>query len=202
NVRGNSSQSRVLSLIGGSGNGKSSLIARLSSRFKNQKWKNKFFLTPVDVRSARGGRFVAEAVVKAFSSAIKEGFIEYEKPFLIESVTDIIGSESVQECLKYLSEHDKVLTIFFDQFEEVFMKEELFGLFKEFERFALDVSALQSNLVVGFSWRTGITLGDENPAYSMWNRLKDYRVEKKLEPFDLKDSSKLINSFELNTGFK
>ena len=36
----------------------------------------------------------------------------------------------------------------------------------------------------------------------MWNRLKDYRVEKKLEPFDLKDSSKLINSFELNTGFK
>ncbi|MGL4087355.1 ATP-binding protein, partial [Escherichia coli] len=57
-------------------------------------------------------------------------------------------------------------------------------------------------LVVVFSWRTGITLGDENPEYSMLNLLKDYRVEKKLEPFDLKDSSKLINSFELNTGFK
>ncbi|HGM6995352.1 restriction endonuclease [Serratia ureilytica] len=201
-VRTDRSQSSILSLVGGSGNGKSSLIARLSSRFKNQKWKNKFFLTPVDVRSARGGRFVAEAVVKAFKSAIKEGFIEYEKPFVIENIADIIGSESVQDCLSYLSRNSKVMTIFFDQFEEVFMKEELFGLFKEFERFALDVSALHGNLVVGFSWRTGITLGDENPAYSMWNRLKDHRIEKKLEPFELKDSSKLINTFEMITGFK
>ncbi|MGG6196214.1 restriction endonuclease [Pantoea allii] len=201
-VRNDNSQSRILSLIGSSGNGKSSLIARLSSRFKNQKWKNKFFLFPVDVRSARGGRFVAEAVAKAFKTAIKEGFIDYDKTFLIESVTDIVSSESVQECLAYLSKQGKVMTIFFDQFEEVFMKEELFGLFKEFERFALDVSSLKDNLVVGFSWRTGITLGDENPAYSMWNKLKDYRIEKKLEPFNLKDSSKLINSFESNTNLK
>ncbi|RJL52380.1 nSTAND1 domain-containing NTPase [Pectobacterium carotovorum] len=201
-VRGLNSQSRVISLIGGSGNGKSSLIARLSSRFKNQKWKNKFFLSSVDVRSARGGRFVSEAVVKAFTTAINDKFIDYKDPFIIENISDITSSTSFKECLDYLVNNEKVLTIFFDQFEEVFMKEELFGLFKAFERFALDVSALKSNVVVGFSWRTGITLGDENPAYSMWNKLKDYRVEKKLEPFDHKDSSKLISSFELNSSSK
>ncbi|SFK02362.1 Restriction endonuclease [Candidatus Pantoea symbiotica] len=195
-------KSRVLSLVGRSGNGKSSLIAMLSSRFKNIKWRNKFFLASVDVRSARGGRFVAEAVVKAFNMAINEGFIKYNKEFIIENIADITSSESFKECMRYLEDNEKVLTIFFDQFEEVFMKEELFGLFKAFERFGLDVSALQSNIVVGFSWRTGITLGDENPAYSMWNNLKDYRVEKRLEQFELKDSSKLISGFELTTGFK
>lgn len=201
-VREHKTSTRLLSVTGSSGNGKSSLVAFLAERFKNVKWKNKFYLYPVDVRSSRGAKFVSEAVVKAFNSALRDGFISIDGDFSIENVNDITSGASFKRCSDFLHENDKVIIIFFDQFEEVFMKEELFSLFRAFERFALDVSSDKSNLVVGFSWRSGITLGDENPAYSMWNRLRDFRIDKKLTQFDVKDSSGLISTFEKNLGFK
>jgi len=201
-VREKKTDTRILSLTGSSGNGKSSLVAFLSERFRNVKWKNKFYLFPVDVRSARGARFVSEAVVKAFKSAIKDSFIVTDGDFTIENVSDITSGANFKQCSKFLETNNKVIVIFFDQFEEVFMKEELFSLFRAFERFAIDVSSENTNLVVGFSWRSGITLGDENPAYSMWNRLRDFRIDKKLTQFDIKDSSKLISTFEKDAGIK
>lgn len=201
-VRDHKTGTRLLSLTGSSGNGKSSLVAFLAERFKNVKWKNKFYLYPVDVRSARGAKFVSEAVVKAYNSALNDEFINIEGRFSIENVNDITSGTSFAACSEYLEKNDKVIIIFFDQFEEVFMKEELFGLFRAFERFALDVASEKTNLVIGFSWRSGITLGDENPAYSMWNRLRDFRADKKLSQFDIKDSSGLISTFEKNLGFK
>ncbi len=80
------------------------------------------------------------------------------------------------------------------------MKEELFSLFRAFRRFALDISAEKTNVVVGFSWRTGIFLGNDNPAYGLWNDLSDHRTERKLKIFDLKDSNKMISSFEVEAG--
>jgi Holliday junction resolvase-like predicted endonuclease/Holliday junction resolvasome RuvABC ATP-dependent DNA helicase subunit len=201
-VRNNDTDTRILSLVGASGHGKSSLVAFLSERFRNIKWKNKFFLYPVDVRSARGARFVAEAIVKGFTKAIDEKFIELGSEFKVDNIEDITSGNSFIECLKYLNENNKVIVFFFDQFEEVFMKEELFGLFRAFERFAKDVSSDNMNLVVGFSWRSGITLGEENPAYSMWSQLKDRRIDKKIEDFDVSDSSKMITTFEKSIGIK
>ena len=201
-VRNKETNTRLLSLIGSSGNGKSSLIAYLTKRFTNVKWKNKFYLYPVDIRSARGARFVSEAVSKAYKSAIKDKFIPFNDDFTIENVDDITSGSSFLECEKLLQKENKVMVIFFDQFEEVFMKEGLFPLFRAFKRFALDVSSEQTNLVVAFSWRSGITLGDENPAYSMWNELRDHRVDKKLTLFDVKDSSKMITTFEKDAAIK
>ncbi|MCU8472683.1 restriction endonuclease [Vibrio vulnificus] len=195
-VRSSDSDCRVLSLTGSSGNGKSSLVANLAERFTNKKWKNKLYLYPIDVRSARGSRFVAEAVCKAFNTAIDDGFIEYEHKFSIENIDEITGGTAFRECAEYLERNNKVMVVFFDQFEEVFMKEELFSLFRSFRRFALDVSAEKTNVVVGFSWRTGIFLGDDNPAYGLWHDLRDHRTEKRLKTFDEKDSRKLISTFE------
>ena len=201
-VRNHKTDSRLLSLIGSSGNGKSSLVAYLSERFRNVKWKNKFYLYPVDVRSARGARFVSEAVVKAFNSAINDDFIKTDNEFVIENSSDITSGKNFKFCTEYLETNEKVIVIFFDQFEEVFMKEELFGLFRAFERFALDAAATKTNFVIGFSWRSGITLGEENPAYDMWNKLKDFRVDKKLVLFDIKDSSQMITTFEKDSVHK
>lgn len=201
-VRTHTTDTRILSLVGASGHGKSSLVAFLSERFRNIKWKNKFFLYPVDVRSARGARFVAEAVVKCFNKAIDDKFINLDYDFKVENIEDITSGNSFRHCLDYLETNNKVIIIFFDQFEEVFMKEELFGLFRAFERFAKDVSSEGKNFVVGFSWRSGITLGDENPAYSMWTRLKDLRIDKKLEDFDVGDSSKMVTTFEKSINIK
>lgn len=201
-VRAHETDTRILSLVGSSGHGKSSLVAFLSERFRNIKWKNKLFLYPVDVRSARGATFVAEAIVKGFNKAIEDGFIAFDSEFKIENIEDITSGSSFRDCLINLEENNKVIVIFFDQFEEVFMKEELFGLFRAFERFAKDVSSEKMNLVVGFSWRSGITLGEENPAYSMWSKLKDFRVDKKLDDFDVGDSSKMISTFERSISIK
>ncbi|MCT9563092.1 restriction endonuclease [Acinetobacter baumannii] len=201
-VREDKTDCRVLSLTGLSGNGKSSLVANLAHRFTNIKWKNKFFLFPVDIRSARGPKFVAEAVTKAFNAAIKENFIELDLDFKVENIDEILSGSDFCKCNEYLNLHNKVLVIFFDQFEEVFMKEDLFGLFRTFKRFGLDVSGARSNLVIGFSWRNGIFLGDDNPAYNLWNELKDHRTEKKLKLFDEKDSSRMIATFEDSFGIK
>jgi len=195
-VRTDETDCRVLSLTGSSGNGKSSLVANLSDRFTNKKWKNKLYLYPIDVRSARGSRFVAEAVCKAFNAAICDGFIESKKKFSVENIDGITGGNIFRECAEYLESSNKVMVVFFDQFEEVFTKEELFSLFRAFKRFALDVSAEKTNVVVGFSWRTGIFLGDDNPAYGLWHDLRDHRTERKLKTFDEKDSKKMISSFE------
>lgn len=75
----------------------------------------KFYLYPVDVRSARGARFVSEAVVRAFGAAIKDKFIEIESEFFVENVSDITSGAKFKECIDYLQKNSKVLVIFFDQ---------------------------------------------------------------------------------------
>lgn len=195
-VRNNESGCRILSLTGSSGNGKSSLVANLAYRFTNRKWKNKFYLYPIDVRSARGSRFVSEAVCKAFNAAIQDRFIDLDLNFTVENIDCIADGNAFRECASYLERNNKVMVIFFDQFEEVFTKEELFSLFRAFKRFSLDISAEKTNVVVGFSWRTGIFLGNDNPAYGLWHDLRDHRTERKLKIFDEKDSRKMISSFE------
>lgn len=201
-VREHRTDCRILSLTGSSGNGKSSLVANLAHRFTNIKWKNKFFLYPVDIRSARGPRFVAEVVTKAFNSALKEKFIDLNLSFKVENINEILNGADFNSCDSYLRDNNKVLIIFFDQFEEVFMKEDLFTLFEAFKRFGLDIAGEKTNLVLGFSWRNGIFLGDDNPAYSLWNELKDHRIEKKLKLFDERDSSQMISTFERSESIK
>lgn len=195
-VRDCKTNTRLLSVIGGSGLGKSSLVAKLSERFKNIKWKNKLYLFPVDVRSARGPMFVAEALLQAIKAAKDDKFIELEEAPVISDANNILASSSIKLVQNYLRENKRVLVLFFDQFEEVFTKDELLPIFRVFKRFALDVNSEKSNLVIGFSWRTGISLSDENPAYQLWHELSDYRLTKVLTAFDNSESSKLISQFE------
>ena len=75
-VRGNQTSTRIICFTGPSGFGKSSVVLKLADRFRNIKWKNKFFLCPVDVRSAKGPLFVMQAVRFAFQRAVDNGFIE------------------------------------------------------------------------------------------------------------------------------
>src|SRR5690606_8697798 len=63
-VRSRATPTRIVAVVGASGYGKSSLVAKLASRFRNKKWRNRYYLYPVDVRSARGPLFVAEALIQ------------------------------------------------------------------------------------------------------------------------------------------
>lgn len=196
------SSTRLIALVGASGFGKSSLVSKLASRFRNKKWKNKFFLFPVDVRSARGPLFVAEAMLQAIKNAADAGFVEIPQDLCVSDVSNILSSDSIAALLDQLRAEGKVLVVFFDQFEEALSKDELLPVFRAFRRFALDVHAKQTNLVIGFSWRTGISFSDENPAYQLWNELRDYRITQTLGEFDAAEASSLICQFEDALGTK
>jgi hypothetical protein len=121
-VRDDTTGTRILALSGPSGYGKSSIVLKLADRFRNQKWATKFFLYPIDVRSAKGPLFVAKAVRTAFQAAFDDSFIQHDFPTSvdIDSAESILQSESIQLALQLLRDSRRVLVIFFDQFEELF----------------------------------------------------------------------------------
>lgn len=195
-VRTENSKTRVIALTGASGFGKSSLVAKLSDRFSNQKWRNRLFLHAVDVRSARGTMFVAEALLQGVNAAQQAGFIDSNIRPEITDADSVLSSIPISSVFADLRKNNRIFILFFDQFEEIFTKDELLPLFRVFKRMVLDLSALQPNLVVGFSWRTGISLSDENPAYQMWHEIADHRLTKMIPPFDSGESSRMISQFE------
>ena len=196
-VREDSTNTRIMALSGPSGFGKSSVILKLADRFRNKKWINKFYLYPIDVRSARGPLFIAKALKTAIEAAINDGFISTgPREVTIESTESFLQSASIQSVLESLKTDKRVLIVFFDQFEELFTKEGLLPTFEAFKRLAFEANSARSNIVVGFSWRTGITFSEENPAYYMWHDLKDQRREILIGEFISNESSQLIGQFE------
>lgn len=196
-IRSARTSTRLLALVGASGFGKSSLVAKIARRLRNKSWRSKYFVFTVDVRSARGSLFVAEALLSSIRAAQASGFISPDTGSVsVDDADNVLAGESVGGVLQMLKAEDKVLMIFFDQFEEALAKDELLPLFRAFRRFALDVHSAKANLVIGFSWRTGISFSDDNPAYQMWNELRDHRLTKILGSFDSGESSKVVSQFE------
>ncbi|MEB6429096.1 hypothetical protein [Citrobacter freundii] len=90
----------------------------------------------------------------------------------------------------------------FDQFEELYSKPELFGIFKAARDLMLDVAGHKGNLVLGFAWKTDSTTQQDHPAYHMWHELADHRREYRLEVFDNGEISKSITKFEKEVNQK
>lgn len=191
-VRENNTKTRIISLVGQSGFGKSSLILNLSHKFRTGRWKKKLYLYHVDARSARTPLFVAEAIRRGFETARNDGFIKIKDTVSIESIDSLLSSNSIRNSLRYLKDNERILIIFFDQFEELLMKTELFHVFENFKKLSFEVDSLQENLVIGCSWRTGISFPEDLPAYHMWHGLKERRKEFRIEGFDSSEISQQL----------
>lgn len=191
-VRSDSTKTRIVSLVGQSGFGKSSLILKLTDRFRNRRWRNQFYLYHVDTRSAVAPTFVAEAIRKGFNQAREDGFIKLDNTVTIDSIDSLLSSDSIKKALKHLKENRKVLIIFFDQFEELFTKEELFHVFENFRKLSFEVDGSRENFVIGCSWRTGISLPEDHPAYHTWHSLRDRRKEFNIDKFDSSEISQQL----------
>ena len=202
-VKEQRSNTRVFAIKGDSGMGKSSLIAKLRYQVRNQRYQRKFFIYAVDVRAATGAGYTLWSVLACLREAAELGFGTGNPDNLrITNSADPLESPSIQEFLTQLEHKGQVICLVFDQFEELYSKPEVFAVFEAAQNLFLSAVAAQSNLVLGFAWKTDSTLQQDHPAYYMWHRLADHRMEVELGQFTSSEASKAISIFQKELGGK
>lgn len=193
-VRTSSIEKRVFYIDGKSGWGKSSLMSDLRERCRNQHYKNKYFSVVIDSRSANSNNFVALAFELLIKKAVKSDFIpEKYLSIKIPSSFDILSYSLTEELSEWLKSNSRVLILVFDQFEDVFRKD---GVFKSFYKFLLDVNNLNSNIALGFSWKSEVNIPIENEAYHLWQQSRDLAFRITLDEFDASESKAIIKQLE------
>ena len=202
-VRKERSNTRVFAIKGDSGMGKSSLIAKLRDRVQNQHYRRKFFIYAVDVRAATGASYTLCSVLACLQRAAESGFgTEDPVDLKITNSANPFESPSVQKFLARLEQRKQVVCLVFDQFEELYSKPEVFGVFEATQNLLLSAVAARSNLALGFAWKTDSTVQQDHPAYYMWHRLADHRMEVELGQFTSSEASNAISIFQKELGEK
>jgi hypothetical protein len=181
--------------------GKSSLIAKLRARSRNQRDRGKYFIYAVDSRAATNATYIAASLIKAFREAASKDFGEVAvNDIEISDHADPLSSASIQAFLESLERKRQIVCLVFDQFEELYSKPDLFPVFEEAQSLFLSAVSAVSSLVLGFAWRTDSTVQQDHPAYYMWHRLRDHRLEVTLGPFPQTESSRAVTLFEKELG--
>ena len=202
-VRTEKSGTRVFAIKGDSGMGKSSLIAKLRDRVHNQRYRSKFFIYAVDVRAATGANYILWSLLACLRKAAESGFgTENPDELKISNSANPFESPSIQKFLTQLEQREQVICLVFDQFEELYSKPEAFAVFEATQSLLLSAIAEQSNLVLGFAWKTDSTVQQDHPAYYMWHRLADHRMEVELRRFTSSEASNAISIFQKELGEK
>ena len=138
-------------------------------------------ITAVDTRSATDLLFVCEAIRTCFEDAKAAGLISQSNPLRLTSQTSPLDSPDIKAALADLADRGSVLVLLFDQFEELFAKEELFETFSLVRRLSFAVDAERSPLILGFAWKTDISLPQQHPAYYLWHQLANRRKPKGID---------------------
>ncbi|MDS10747.1 restriction endonuclease, partial [Salmonella enterica] len=158
--------------------------------------KNKYFVFPVDVRAATGPEYIYSSVLTALKLAQKNGFGDPHINLIVTNVSSPLSSDSIKYYLESLIKKKQIICVIFDQFEELYSKQELYEVFERARELLLNAAALQLNFCLGFAWKTDSTTHSEHPAYFFWHQLSDYRITRKLSPFTDIESGVAISIFE------
>ncbi len=186
---------RVFYIDGKSGWGKSSLLVALRGKYRNKYYKNRYFTYVVDSRSANSQSFISLAFTKMLENASKQNFIPSKlSSVFIPSHIDILGGNGIEELKKYLEENKKILILVFDQFEDIFRKE---SILKSFFKLLTDINQHESNLVLGFSWKSETRISaDEKDILRLLQQSKEHSVSITMSEFQSKESRQLIRQLE------
>ena len=188
---------RLLAIKSPSGWGKSSCVNKLVHKSRNKRNKNKYYIYGVDCRAAISSRFAEMAMVQCLKAAIQDNFIpDLSAEINISSVSQPFSENNIKKIVDYLKHNKKIIVLFFDQFEEIFSKNELANLFQKLNSLCHGVDAVQENFILGFSWKTDGTIPQDHPAYHMWQNMSDRRLEFTLPAFSPKEVSKSLSMFE------
>ena len=202
-VRSGETTTRVFAVTGDSGMGKSSLIAKLRNRARNTRYRNKFYMYAVDVRAATRPSYILGSLLACLRQTTDSGFIEFDATKLeIPDPSEPLSGETVRKVLEIAREQRRVVCLVFDQFEELYSKPEMFPVFEEAKRLFLSAAAAESNLILGFAWRTDSTVQQDHPAYFMWHHLRDHRFEIPIGPFRHSEASNAVAVFQKALGQK
>ena len=187
-------QTRLLAIKAPSGWGKSSFLIKLRSSCASLNRKDRIFLYAVDCRTASSNRYPELALKKCFDEAILEGFIHQPIGGIrVASPGQPFSDPSMGDVLNELREKNKIIVLFFDQFEEITTKQELSDLFVQIKTLCSAVESARENIVLGFSWKTDGSIPTDHPAYHVWHSFSDRRKEFELPLFSKTDTSKLLN---------
>lgn len=195
----NETSTRTFAIKGPSGWGKSSLVLKLADLASRGKIAL-CSLTAIDTRSATNTAFVSEALRVAFLDAAERGILTGSSEYRIESLNHPLESTDIAIALSRLQEIGYVIVLIFDQFEELFAKEELFETFNAVRDLSLDIDAKQAPIILGFAWKTDISLPQLHPGYYLWHQLNDRRKNFTIREFGQSDIQKIISKAAKSDG--
>ncbi|GKT20069.1 hypothetical protein AVHY2522_24700 [Acidovorax sp. SUPP2522] len=175
-VRTGESGARLLAIKAPSGWGKSSFLVKLRSVCQQGKNKDRLFLYAVDCRTAISPRYPELALKRCIDAAVASGFVTGAgKPCRVTSAGQPFADLSMRAVLDELKEKNKVIVLFFDQFEEITTKQELAELFNQIRMLCAAVESADESIVLGFSWKTDGSIPTDHPAYHVWHSFSDRR---------------------------
>lgn len=201
-VRTGKSSARLLAIKAPSGWGKSSFLVKLRSVCQQAKNKDRIFLYAVDCRTAISPRYPELSLKRCIDEAVASGFVTGAgKPCRISSAGQPFTDTSMRAVLDELRKREKIIVLFFDQFEEITTKQELAELFIQIRKLCAAVESANEAIILGFSWKTDGSIPTDHPAYHVWHSFTDRRREFELPLFSKNDISKLLRrlSAELHT---